>query len=234
MSRTSFSFIAVGLLLGFQAFSQAPDSKAVMAQVKQNLETSMQNLKGYEWLETTTIFKDNEAKSKTQNQCYYDVNNKLVKVPTGASSGGDEKQARGLRGKIVENKKEEMSAFVKQCIAKVHEYLPPNPAKLQSTYAAGKTSIQVLEPNKKFRLDFSDYLQAGDKLGVAIDKEKNLLTGINVDTYVEKPENKVSFSIRYALLPDGTQYPEETLMVLPSEGLKVVIKNEGYRKGSAR
>jgi hypothetical protein len=205
-----------------------------MAQIKQNLEASTQSLKGYEWLETTTIYKDNEAKSKTQNQCYYDVNNKLVKVPSAASSGGDDKQARGLRGKIVENKKEELSAFVKQCIAKVHEYLPPNPAKLQAAYAGGKTSVQVLEPSKKFRLDFSDYLQAGDKLGVAIDKEKNILTGINVDTYVEKPADKVSFSIRYALLPDGTQYPDETVMDLPSEGLKVVIRNEGYRKGGAR
>ncbi len=234
MSKNYFSFIAAMLALSIPAFSQTADSKAIMAQIKQNLEASMQNLKGYEWLETTTIYKDNEAKSKSQNQCYYDVNNKLVKVPTAASSGGDEKQARGLRGKIVENKKEEMSAFVKQCIAKVHEYLPPNPAKLQTTYASGKTSVQVLEPNKKFRLDFSDYLQAGDKLGVSIDKEKNLLTGINVDTYVEKPENKVNFSIRYALLPDGTQYPEETVMLLPSEGLKVVIRNEGYRKGTAR
>lgn len=212
---------------------QQTDMAAVMAQVKQNLETSAKNLRGYEWIETTTIYKGGEAKSQTQQQCYYDVNNKLVKVQIGESSGGDDKQ-RGLRGRIVENKKEEISSYVKQCVAKVHEYIPPAPAKLQTLYGAGKASIQVLEPNKKFRMDFQDYVQPGDRLGIAIDKEKNMLSSINVGTYVEKADNKVNFSMQYASLPDGTQYAAETVMDLPSEGLKVVIKNDGFKKAAAR
>jgi hypothetical protein len=178
------------------------------------------------------MFKGSEAKSQTQNRCYYDVNGKLVKVATGAVAAGDDKQPRGLRGKIVENKKEEISAYVSQSVKKVHEYLPPDPAKLQALYASGKSTLQVIESNKKIMMNFQDYRQSGDKLGIALDKEKNMLTNVNVDTYLDKPESKVNFSIKYQLLPDGTQYGAETTMDLPSEGLKVVIKNDGYKKAS--
>jgi hypothetical protein len=208
--------------------AQGADPKVAVAQIKQNLDASMKSLKSYQWIETTTIFKGGEAKSSTQNQCYYDVNNKLIRVPAGAPA--EDKAQRGIRGKVVENKKEEISEYVKKCVAKIHEYLPPKSDKLQSLYASGKTSIQVLEPNKRYRLDFSDYLQAGDVLGVSLDMQKNLLNGINVKTYVDKPENNISFNLNYAQLPDGTQYAAETIMDLPSEGLKVVIKNDGYKK----
>lgn len=222
----------IPLLLFGILFSQAQgtDPKAAIALIKQHLDASMKNLKAYQWIETTTIFKDGEAKSQTQNQCYYDVNNKLIRVPAGAAP--DEKSQRGLRGKVVENKKEEMSEYVKKCVAKIHEYLPPKSDKLQAIYASGKTNIQVLEPNKKYKLDFNDYLQAGDALGIELDMQKSILNGINVKTYVEKPENNISFNLNYAQLPDGTQYPAETIMDLKSEGLKVVIKNDGYKKGN--
>jgi hypothetical protein len=230
MKKKSITAIIIMLSAVFYTNAQGTDPKAAIAQIKQNLDASMKNLKTFQWIETTTIFKDGEAKSQTQNQCYYDVNNKLIRVPTSAAP--EEKSQRGLRGKIVENKKEEMSEYVKKCVAKIHEYLPPKSDKLQTIYASGKTNINVLEPNKKYALDFNDYLQPGDVLGVSLDMQKNILSGINVKTYVDKPENIINFNLKYAQLPDGTEYPAETIMDLKSEGLKVVIKNDGYKRGS--
>jgi hypothetical protein len=208
------------------------DAKEAITQIKQNLAASVEKLKGYEWLETTTVFKDGEQKSKTQNQCYYSVDNKLIKVPTGNSQKA--KTPGGLKGKVAQNKKADIKDYVTDCLDKIHQYLPPDGEKLQANYAAGKTSLQVLEPHKKFNVDFSDYLQPGDKFGVQIDKEKNLLTAVNVNTYVDKPDDKIGFKLTYGQLPDGTQYPAETLLDLPAKKLKIVITNEGYKKGGGK
>lgn len=208
----------------------AQDTKELVAEVKAHLETSMKQLRTYEWLETTVVYKDGEEKSRTQSRCYYGVDGKLYKVPTGAEK--QDKAPRGIRGKIVENKKEEITEYIEKCVDKVQQYLPPKPDVLQAAYAGGRMAMQVVEPAKRFQLTFSDYLQKGDGLGVGLNKEKKMLTNVDVKTYVDKPEQTVNFHLNYGQLPDGTQYPQETVLDMPSKGLKISIKNDGYKKGT--
>jgi hypothetical protein len=230
MNRKFLVTMTVMFLLVSTVSAQGADPKQAMGKIKQNLNASMKALAGYEWMEITTVFKDGEAKSKLQNKCSYGADGKVIKVPVTDPSQAQEKAPRGVRGKVVENKKEEMGDYVEKCVAKIHEYLPPNSEKLQSIYNSGKTNVQVLEPNKKYKLEFPDYLQAGDKLGVSLDMEKGLLGGIGVNTYVDGPNDKVSLQLRYGLLGDGTEYPAETVLEMPSKGLKVVVNNEGHKK----
>jgi hypothetical protein len=46
--------------------------------------------------------------------------------------------------------------------------------------------------------------------------------------------NNKLVNMQYTTLPDGTQYASETVMDLPSEGLKVEIMNDGFKKSAAR
>ncbi|HEX5669237.1 MAG TPA: hypothetical protein VFX73_10565 [Chitinophagaceae bacterium] len=230
MNSKPLAGLAVMLFLCLFSHAQGADPKQAMAKIKQNLDASMKALAGYEWTETTTIFKGNEAKSKKQNKCMYSADGKVVKTPIADPSAAKEKDPRGVRGKIAENKKEEISDYVKKSVARIHEYLPPQSDKLQAIYGAGKTKIQVLEPNKRYKLDFPDYKQTGDLLGVSLDLAKGLLGGVTVNTYVDKPSDKISFQLTFAQLTDGTEYPSEIVLDLPSQGMKVVIKNDSYIK----
>lgn len=208
----------------------AQDTKELVAEVKAHLETSMKQLRTYEWLETTVVYKDGKEKSRKQSRCYYGVDGKLYKVPTGAET--QDKAPKGLRGKIVENKKEEITDYIESCVKKVHEYVPPKPDVIQAAYAGGRMAMQVTEPGKRFQLNFADYLQKGDAMGIGLNQEKKTLTNVDVKTYVEKPEQTVNFKLNYGLLPDGTQYPMETILDMPSKGIKINIKNEGYKKST--
>jgi hypothetical protein len=230
----SHLMISAALLFGFTIAgnAQGTDPKELIGLIKQNLATSMQNLKNYEWLETITVTKDGEVKSNKQSQCYYSVDNKLMKVPIGNAQ--EAKSPGGIRGKVAANKKASMKDYVEQCVAKIQEYLPPSGEKLQSLYATGKTTLAVLKPNELFKINFSDYLQAGDAMAVSIDQEKKLLTEINVNTYVDGPEDKIAFKITYAQLPDGTQYAKQTVLDMPAKKLKIVIANDGYKKGAGK
>jgi hypothetical protein len=197
--------------------------------IKKDLADSKQSIKQYEWIETTTTYVKGEQKSLKQNRCYYDVTGKLMKVATGNSQAEGKKRG-GIKGRVAENKKDEMQDYIEESIAKIQSYLPPDGAKLQKIYASGKSVLHVLDPGKKFKIDFPDYAQKGDMIAIALDKEKNLLNGVSVNTYLDKPDDKVNFEMKYQSLPDGTQYTGETTLNAEAKKVKIVIQNSGFKK----
>ena len=212
-------------------FAQA-EMKETIDMIKKNLTDSKANMVNYEWLETTTTSLKGEQKSVKQNQCYYSVDGKLTKVETGGST--QEKAKGGIRGRVIANKKEDMADYIKACIDKVQTYLPPDAAKLQQIYGAGKTSIRVLEPGKKFKLSFPDYNAKGDILSISVDKANQKLMALEVNTYVDNPKEKVVFNVAYSDLPDGTQYAGSTTLDAVAKELKIVIVNGGFKKAAGK
>jgi len=230
--KKNYLVLALLIFSGTTGILAQDDVKETVAIIKTNLIESKQKLKTYEWIETTTTFVKGEEKSKKQNQCYYGVDGKLVKVETGGSK--DAKSKGGLRGKIVANKKEDMADYMEKAIKKIQTYLPPDPEKLQQIYGAGKTAIHVLAPGKKYKLDFPDYNQKGDLLSVTVDKVKKTILAISVNTYIDDASDKVIFDLTYNTLPDGTQYPAKTALEASAKNVKVVIENSGYKKGAGQ
>ena len=219
------------MLLSTAGWTQKEEMEETFKVIKSNLMASKENIKKYEWIETTTTFYKGEQKSKKQNQCYYGVDGKLYKVATGATQA-PAKTPGGIRGKIAANKKEDMQEYIEKAVDKVQTYLPPDINKLQQIFSAGKTGIQVLEPGKKFKLDFPGYSQNGDLLSISLDKENKMILGVLVSTYIDKPDDKINFEIKYSNLPDGTQYPGETVLDVKPKEVKIVIQNEGFKKGA--
>ncbi len=231
MKKVNLAFVLAFLTCTMSSFAQA-DLKETVDMVKTNLATSKQKVKQYAWLETTKVYIKGELKTTKQNQCYYSVDGQLTKVATGGTDQA--KKSRGLKGKIVENKKEEMGDYVEKAVEKIKAYLPPNPEKIQQIYGAGKVSVQILEPGKKFKLSFPDYVQQGDNLAISLDKANQKLMSLDVATYIDKPEDKVVFNVTYKDLPDGTQYPVTTSLDASAQNLKIVIENSGYKKGAGQ
>lgn len=231
MKKTNLILLLVLVFWTSAIFAQA-DMKETVTMIKTNLVQSKEKVKQYAWIETTKVYIKGELKTTKQNQCYYSVDGQLTKVATGATDQA--KPKGGLKGKIIANKKEEMADYVAKAVEKIKAYLPPDPEKIQQIYGSGKVSIQILEPNKKFKLSFPDYLQQGDLLAISIDKTAQKLMALNVSTYLDKPEEKVVFDVTYKDLPDGTQYPVTTSLVAEAQNLKIVIENSGYKKGAGQ
>jgi hypothetical protein len=75
-----------------------------------------------------------------------------------------------------------------------------------------KASINVLEPNTKLKIDFPGYSQKGNMLSIKTDKEKYLVDGLPVNTYFDRPDDKINFEVNYASLRNGVQYAGETIL----------------------
>jgi hypothetical protein len=229
MKKLNLLLILV-FIAGFSRVFAQGDMKEDVAMIKKNLTESKAKMKNYEWIETTTVFLKGEQKSIKQKQCYYSLDGKLTKVETGGST--DAKKKGGIRGKVAENKKEDMTDYMKQAVAKIQTYLPPDPEKLQKIYGDGKVSIGILAPNTKFKLGFPDYNEPGDILSISIDKPAQKLIALDVTTSVDDPKEKVVFNIIYKDLPDGTQYAASTILDAKAKDLKIVIENSGFKHAS--
>jgi hypothetical protein len=231
MKKLNLLFILV-LIAGITRVSAQADMQENVAMIKKNLTDSKASMKKYEWIETTTVFVNGEQKSVIQKQCYYALDGKLTKVETGGSTAA--KTPGGLRGKVAENKKAEMSDYAKSAIEKIQTYLPPVPEKIQKIYNDGKVGIQILEPNKKFKLTFPDYNEPGDFLAVSLNKPDQKLFALDVSTSVDDPKQKVVFNITFSDLPDGTQFQGTTTLDAPAKNLKIMIVNSGFKNAAGK
>ena len=199
--------------------------------IKKSLATSATLLKPYEWIETTTVSLKGEVKSTTQDRCYHGDDGTLQKVPVESTP---EESKRGLRGKIVEDKKAEMTDYMTQVTALVKSYVPPAPALLKACVDGGRASVDVLEPGKKVRVNFKDYKQKGDVLGIELNTVTNQLLGASVSTYLTDASDAVGLVVTFATLPNGATYASETVLTAQAKGITVDVKNTGYRVATAQ
>jgi hypothetical protein len=229
--KTLTSFAWALLVAGLGAAPAAAQGDGLAERItalKQSLAQSQQSLRAYQWVETTTVSLKGEVKSTKQQSCYYGADGVLQKLPISASPPPEKK--RGLRGAIIANKTEELTDTMKQAVALVKTYVPPNPALLERSKAAGKAGVEMLQPGKVARLNFRDYQLPGDVLGITLDVTSNKLLGINVTTYLGTPSKPVTLDVKMGSLVDGTTYPENIQLVDQADNLTVNIANSGYRK----
>jgi hypothetical protein len=224
------SFVAVitaGLACPWTSRAQSQVEQKV-ASLRASLAASQAALKKYEWIETTVVSLKGEEKSRKQDRCYYGADGGVAKVPL-TTPPADQKK-RGLRGKIAENKKEELTVYMQRAVALVKSYVPPAAAMLQASKDAGKVSVEVLQPGKRVQLNFRDFVKPGDTLSVEVDLTSNRLLGLTVMSYLDDAKDVVSLKAKFAQLDDGTSYPDLITLDATKKSLTVAIDNSGYRK----
>jgi hypothetical protein len=231
----AFSLVAAGLASNPSATQDQATPEQRLAALKQSLAENQKRLGGYEWVETTIISLKGEEKARKQQRCYYGADGKVQKVAIGdkpapkeAAGGGGGRRGGRLKKQIVENKKEDIQDYMEAATALIHKYVPPQPELVQKAKDAGKMTVNPVDPGK-VRLEFTDYVVPGDRFTIDLVANANSIGAVNVNTYLEKPEDIVSLDVRFAALPDATSYPAQTTLDAKAENIRVVIQNSGHR-----
>lgn len=232
MSKTYLcisSLVAIMIgCLALPVFAQQPTVGERVIDLKTNLAQSQNVLRQYEWVETTVVSLKGEEKSRKQSACYYGADGKVTKVLLTQSA--PEAKKRGLRGLIAEEKKEELTEYMKEAVNLVHQYVPPDPVRILAVKEAGKVALQLIEPGRRARLTFTDYLKSGDNLAVDVDPANNRLLAVNVNSYLESDKGPVTLAVTFGTLNDGTTYASDMVLDVSGKNLQVTIQNSGYRK----
>jgi len=154
LGRTMGVIALLSFCLVQPAAAQQPPDAAVgkkdhATAVKESLQKSMAALRQYQWVETTVVSMKGEEKSRTQSNCFYGADGKVQKTPVAAPPLDEGKQKRGVRGKVVEHKKEEISDSTKEAVVLVKQYVPPDPDRIQAAKAWGRVTVKTFTDSAK-------------------------------------------------------------------------------------
>jgi len=231
------------LLAAASAVAQqdAADAKQEkVAAVKQSLAQNQAALKTYSWTETTQISLKGEVKKQEQKQCQYGADGKVQKTPAPGAAPASEPQpqpsgGRGRRGglvkkEIVEKKVGEMKDYMQQVAELVHEYVPPDPQKIQAAQAAGNVAIN---PGGQglVTVNIKNYLKDGDSLALGFDSAAKKIRTYDVSSYLKSPkDDPVKLAVNFASLSDGTNYAQQSVLDAPGKKIQVKVTNSDYKK----
>src|SRR5262245_30063961 len=215
------------------------DKQEMVGALKQSIAENQAALKQYTWTETTEISLKGEVKKQQQNECHYGPDGTIEKTPIQSDdqaqqqqqAGGHRRRSGPLKQKIVEHKVEEMKEYMERVASLVHEYVPPDPKKIQAAVAAGNVSIQPLPSQEITTITFKDYLKAGDSLALGFDPNTKKIHKYNVQSYLDSSKDEpVTLVVTFASLPDGTNFAQQSVVSVPAKNIQVEVTNSGYTK----
>jgi hypothetical protein len=219
--------LAALALMAFARPAAAQDMKERLAAVKQSIAANQQALRSYAWLEKTELSLKGEVKATKVDSCRYGPDGKVQKTPVVQPPPPEKK--RGLRGKIVANKTEEMKEELQATVALIQQYVPPDSGLIQVVMNAGTASVSQAGPDL-LAFNFPGYAKKGDALTVTFDKSITGLRQIDVKTWLEKPEEPATLRVVMQSMPNGISFPGSVVLSIPASKIDVRITKSNYQK----
>jgi hypothetical protein len=179
---SKFTWGALALVVLASGTVAAQDLQQKLAAAKASAAANQQALRSYSWLEKTELRLKGEVKNTKVDMCRYGPDGKVQKTPVVEPPPAQRK--RGLKGRIIEKKTEEMKDELEAAVALVHQYLPPSPDLMQVVMSAGNASAAQAGPGRA-ALTFPGYVKAGDGLTLTFDTAVKALQQVDVNTWLD-------------------------------------------------
>ena len=207
-------------------------SAPVQAQAPQNQQfgkAMMENaaeLRRYTFKQRTEVRMDGEVRSVRLDQVRFDLDGNLERTPL--TPGAETSKARGLRGKIVAKKREEMAGYVERLMSLARRYLAPGRGDMEKL--SGKAEIwkgQGASANQ-VRIETADFVKSGDSFVWTLDPVAKL--PVRMEARSELDGDPVTITAEYRTLASGPNYIARTTVKSPRKELEVKVESFDYRR----
>lgn len=218
-----------------QQLQQSPGAGGLLADavrekleaVKQHATANQAALRQYTWTENIQVAVNGEVKTTKQMSCRYGPDGKPQCSPTGPPP--EQQQARGIRGRMAEKKKEEFTDYMQQVKGLIGLYVPPDSARMQAAHQAGNVSFSRPATGEA-GLVFRNYSLPGDSMTLDFAMATHKLGALAVNSYLGDPSSPVTLNVQFATLPDGTNYPAQEVVNAAAKGIVLTVTNSNYQK----
>src|SRR5262245_43296114 len=227
-SRVFSAAAAIVLVAGSSPAQQGGVVLEKLQDVKESAAANQQALRQYRWTEMIQVAVNGEVRNNKTMACQYGADGKPACTPMGPPQ--QEQEAKGIRGRIMEKKKEDMQDYMQQVKAVISMYVPPEATRMENAFRAGNASIVPMPGAGEAALNFKNYAQPGDTMSLDFRMATKKLAGLTVNTYVGDPSAPVSLTVQFAQLPDGTSYPSQVVVNAAAKGIQVTQSNVNYSK----
>jgi hypothetical protein len=207
---------------------QASPLATAVNELKQSLAANQGALAHYTWSQRTTIFVKGEQKSQKLEQIRIGPDGQEQK--TLLSSPPPPQQKRGLRGKIAEEKTDEMKEYVEQMAQLAMRYAKPAPGAVQAAFAAGNAMIGATPQQGLFDIVLKSFVKGGDSMTVSFNRQALSIVSVAVTSYLADPSDPMAMTLSFQKLPDGTNYMALGNVTGSSKSVRVQIENINFQK----
>ena len=229
--RALVSVCALGAVLSGWATAQNPELQQKLAAVKEAAAKNKQALAQYAWTEKQTISLKGEVKKQTVYRVRLGPDGQPQKSEVAAmpqSSGGGHEGR--LKEHVKEKKKEEFQEYGQQLAALAHQYVQPDPARLQQALQQGNVTLGPSGALGEIRMVIKNYIKPNDSVTLVVNQQTKAMQSIQVASYLTDPKDAVKISTQFAQLPDGTNHVDNMTVNGVSKNLTVATQNSDYQK----
>ena len=207
-----------------QAQSNTPPSPPNIQMLQQAAFQNAQQLRAYQWIETTTTTVQGHAMPARKMICRFAPDGTLTRTPLDPQQSAAPQMKGGPLMRQMEQKK---MGGIKEEMTQVHElvamYLPLNPDKL-----AG--AAQPNDGTNMHAVILSDYAKSGDEVKFSLDSKMQQIQGTTVKTYFDTQEDPLTISMQFSKLDDGTTYPSITTINAPAKKISITTTSSDFSK----
>jgi hypothetical protein len=185
----------------------------------------------YTWMEQDIISIKREQKKEELYNVQLGPDGKPQKTPVDPSSvSDDDRQRRGLRGRIIEKKIDEYKGCGNEIKSLVQQYVPPERKMLQQAYQQGNVMIGPMggAPGE-YRLVISNYVKQGDSMTLVMNKAQKALVSLSITTYLSDPSDAVKVNVQFSRLPGGPNHVATETIDGVSKKLTIAVQNTNYQ-----
>ena len=220
--------VSMVALTGATAVAQSPQMEEKLMIIKQAQQANKQKLAQYTWQETETIsIKGNVKDTKVyQVQMVNGQPQKNLLNDQKAQSGGREGR---VKERIIDKETQEYEQYGQQIGALAKQYTTPDPERLMQAKQQGNISLQI-GGNGTVSLVIKNYIKPGDSMTMTINEQIHSPVSVQVNSYLNDPEDAVTISAQFAQLPDGTNHVATTQIDGVSKHLGINEQNSNYQR----
>jgi hypothetical protein len=208
------------------------DLQEKLAAVKLSAAENQKKLHQYQWVETVQLKLNGDTKPGSQSTCRYGPDGRVQKTPIGQPP--QPPKASSLKQRIIAKKRGQIKTYMIQVRTLLAMYVPPSSQRMQQALEAGRASSDATTGTGVAQILFDDYALPGDQLTIFFNTTEKRITALNVDTYLDDPNDTVSLAVQFASLPDSTNYVQQSVVNASAKKLRVTTTNSNYQMLSAQ
>jgi hypothetical protein len=214
---------AILCAMALSAPAQGTNPGAMADQYAASARKNAELTRHYTWQMRIALTLKGDPKPASLYQMRFDADGKLQK--TLLSAPPEEKKARGIRGRIKENKIEDFKEWADTLGDLVKDYMAPSPGTMMDFYAKAAYSQS---PDGTVQVSAGGFIQPKDKVTFWLDPATKSTRRFAFETVLD--EDAVSGQVEFGQVQDGPQYAARVTVNVPGKDVSATVENFNYQR----
>jgi hypothetical protein len=200
----------------------AQDNTQLGLDIAKAQEQNREQLKTYSWQRSAKAFRNEEEKIHSLVKVWFDTEGEMES--TVLSSQSSVKKQPGVRGRMQASEGQDLASMVEHSLGLSFQYVYLS----KGNWIDLMDMAEVKVEEAVVVLDAKDLLVKGDEVHFILDDSIKLFKSISLSSIVDA--KAFTCTIEFKTMSDGTNHPTRTVIIFPSEALKITSENIDYIK----